>query len=121
MDRVVKAFRNNSGVRLPNLPPKPTGEGGGGKGKGGQIPMPGTEGMVTRSEYDANRRSNILDSLKQKEAILKEKNALVRELKKGNNLTKLAKAEDAAKLARADVAKTKRNIRDIKRGKRWGK
>lgn len=115
MDRVVKAFRNNSGVRLPNLPPKPTGESGGGGGG----TLPGMERLVTKTEYRANRKSNILDSLKQKEAILKEKNAIVRQLKKGNDLTKLQKAQDAAKLARANVAKTKRNIRDIKRAKGW--
>lgn len=115
MDRIVKAFRNNSGVRLPNLPPKPTGEGGG----GGSRALPGMEGLVSKSEYIANRRTNMMDSLKQKQEVLKQRNAIVRELRKGNDLTKLAKAEDAAKLARADVAKTKRNIRDIKRGKGW--
>lgn len=58
MDKIVRAFRNNSGVRLPNLPPKPTymGSGGGGGSTSGRVPIPGTGyknvGEVLRSKLN---------------------------------------------------------------------
>ena len=66
MDRIVKAFRNNSGVRVPNLPPKPTSTGsGGGGGSTGRVPIPGTGyknvGEVLRSKL--NEAETKLDNL----------------------------------------------------------
>lgn len=126
MDNIVRAFRNNSGIRVPMKPVGPDKFGGGpssgSAGGGRQVPMPGTEGLRTKSEYLKERDARLLKSFTEKQNILKEKNAILREAKKGNDLTKIANAERERNIARDNFKKTKRNMRDVKRGKvSWGK
>lgn len=105
MDKIVKAFRNNSGVRLPNLPPKPTGEGGG----GGRVPLPGM-GFKNREEL---LRSKLNDA----ETKLSNLGKKLTEAKTKGNTFEITKIKGQMRQTRKFIKEAPKIYRNQRRGK----
>lgn len=92
INKIVKGFQNNAGVRIPSTLPKPTSQGTGGGGSG-RVPLPGM-GYKSKAEFRRARKGEVenkMETLRQDLAKAKENNNSFRITKIKGQLRKLNK------------------------------
>ena len=119
INKIVKGFQNNSGVRV--TLPKPTSMGGGG---GAPRPsLPGMEHLRGKSQAQNERTDLAKGRVDNFRKNLDKANARVNSIKKsGGSKTDLAKAQNDAAKIRQQWKESKRSLGTVQKGKMsWGK
>lgn len=92
INKIVKGFQNNSGIRIPSAPIRPGAPGAGGGGSG-KVPLPGM-GYKSKAEFRRARKGEVenkMETLRQDLAKAKENNNSFRITKIKGQLRKLNK------------------------------
>jgi hypothetical protein len=118
LNKVVKGFQNNAGVRIPINLPKPTymGGGAGGAGKPSQAKIPGLENLKTKPEIQESRLKLAQENINKHRAKLDEHNASKREAKKNNDKTAEQKAKEKSAYERTKWQNAKRILKQVEKG-----
>lgn len=121
INKIVKGFQNNSGVRIPITLPKPQGSDSGG---GGPRPtLPGMEQIKGKSQVQNERMDLAKGRVENFRKNLDKANAKVNDIKKsGGSKTDLAKAQNEAAKVRNQWKESKRSLNSVEKNKMsWGK
>jgi hypothetical protein len=121
LNKVVKGFQNNAGVRIPTTLPKPTSMGSG--GGGGTRPLPGMEQIKGKSQVQNERIDLAKGRVENFRENLNKANAKVNDIKKsGGSKTELAKAQNDAAKIRSQWKESKKSLNSVQKNKMsWGK
>jgi len=121
INKIVKGFQNNSGVRIPITLPKPQGADSGG---GGPRPtLPGMEQLRGKSQAQNERTDLAKGRVENFRKNLDKANVRVNDIKKsGGSKSELAKAQNDAAKIRQQWKESKRSLDAVQKNKMsWGK
>jgi hypothetical protein len=121
LNKVVKGFQNNAGVRIPITLPKPQGTDSGGGAP--RPPLPSMEYLKGKSQVQNERMDLAKGRVENFRENLNKANAKVNDIKKsGGSKTELAKAQNDAAKIKSQWKESKKSLNSVQKNKMsWGK